>query len=102
DGIRDFHVTGVQTCALPIFPYLVAMLVALAVFRSSGALDSLANGVRALCERAGWDTAFVDALPVALMKPFSGSGARAMLLDVMRSEGRRGGEEGGSQWAAEL
>ena len=81
-GARDGFETAVR-----LIPYLVAMLVALAVFRSSGALDSLASGVRALCEWAGWDTAFVDALPVALMKPFSGSGARAMLLDVMNTYG---------------
>lgn len=81
-GAREGFETAVR-----LIPYLVAMLVALAVFRSSGALDSLANGVRALCEWAGWDTAFVDALPVALMKPFSGSGARAMLLDVMNTYG---------------
>jgi len=81
-GAREGFETAVR-----LIPYLVAMLVALAVFRSSGALDSLANGVRALCEWASRDTAFVDALPVALMKPFSGSGARAMLLDVMNTYG---------------
>ncbi len=73
--------------AVRLIPYLVAMLVALAVFRSSGALEFLAGGVRQLCNWAGWNAAFVDALPVALMKPFSGSGARAMLLDVMQSQG---------------
>lgn len=88
--VYEEFVTGAREgfeTAVRLIPYLVAMLVALAVFRSSGALDSLANGVRALCEWAGWDTAFVDALPVALMKPFSGSGARAMLLDVMNTYG---------------
>lgn len=88
--VYEEFVTGAREgfeTAVRLIPYLVAMLVALAVFRSSGALDSLAGGVRALCEWAGWDTAFVDALPVALMKPFSGSGARAMLLDVMNTYG---------------
>lgn len=77
---------GFET-AVRLIPYLVAMLVAIGIFRSSGALDHLAQGVRAICEWGGWDSRFVDALPVALMKPFSGSGARAMLLDVMNNHG---------------
>lgn len=77
---------GFET-AVRLIPYLVAMLVALAIFRSSGALAFLSQGVRTLCTTAGWNSAFVDALPVALMKPFSGSGARAMLLDVMNTLG---------------
>ena len=77
---------GFQT-AVTIIPYLVAMLVAIAVFRASGALDDLARGVKSVVAALGWDTRFVDALPVALMKPFSGSGARAMMIDTMRVYG---------------
>ena len=75
------------TTAVGLIPYLVAMLVAIGVFRASGALDYLGQGMKHLCQLAGWDARFVDALPVALMKPFSGSGARAMMLDVMHSHG---------------
>ena len=77
---------GFQT-AVTIIPYLVAMLVAIAVFRASGALEDLAQGVKSIVAYLGWDTRFVDALPVALMKPFSGSGARAMMIDTMRVYG---------------
>lgn len=63
--------------AVMIIPYLVAMLVAIGVFRASGALELLADGVRAGVLAIGLDDRFVDALPTALMKPFSGSGARA-------------------------
>ncbi len=77
---------GFQT-AVTIIPYLVAMLVAIAVFRASGALEDLAEGVKSIVAYLGWDTRFVDALPVALMKPFSGSGARAMMIDTMRVYG---------------
>ena len=73
--------------AVTIIPYLVAMLVAIAVFRASGALDLVMNGVRALVGAAGLDTRWVDALPTALMKPFSGSGARAMMIATMQAHG---------------
>lgn len=82
EGARDgFHT------AVTIIPYLVAMLVAIAVFRASGALDLLMNGVRSGVVMLGWDTRFVDALPTALMKPLSGSGARAMMIDTMHTFG---------------
>lgn len=77
---------GFET-AVRLIPYLVAMLVAIAVFRASGALDFVGRAMSRVCEAVGLDTAFVDALPVALMKPFSGSGARAMMLDVMNNHG---------------
>lgn len=77
---------GFET-AVRLIPYLVAMLVAIGVFRASGALDYVAQGMKTLCDWSGWDNRFVDALPVALMKPFSGGGARAMLLDVMSTHG---------------
>ncbi len=73
--------------AVMIIPYLVAMLVAIGVFRASGALDLLADGVRATVLFFGFDDRFVDALPTALMKPFSGSGARAMMIDTMEVHG---------------
>lgn len=73
--------------AVMIIPYLVAMLVAIGVFRASGALDLLADGIRAGVLALGMDDRFVDALPTALMKPFSGSGARAMMIDTMEVHG---------------
>ncbi len=82
EGAKDgFHT------AVTIIPYLVAMLVAIAVFRASGALDLLMNGIRSGVVMMGWDTRFVDALPTALMKPLSGSGARAMMIDTMHTFG---------------
>jgi len=77
---------GFQT-AVTIIPYLVAMLVAIGVFRASGALDIVAEGLRSLVGLLGLDWRFVDALPTALIKPFSGSGARAMMIDAMKTHG---------------
>jgi spore maturation protein SpmB len=73
--------------ARDILPYLVAMLCAIGVLRASGALDFLLGGIRWLAESAHLDTRFVDALPTALVKPFSGSAARAMLIDTMQAKG---------------
>jgi spore maturation protein SpmA/spore maturation protein SpmB len=73
--------------ARDVLPYLVAMLCAIGVLRASGALDFALDGIRWLANAAGWDTRFVDALPTALVKPFSGSAARAMLIDTMKSHG---------------
>lgn len=73
--------------AKSLLPYLVAMLCAVGVLRASGALDFALDGVRWLTEAAGLDTRFVDALPTALVKPFSGSAARAMLIETMKSHG---------------
>jgi spore maturation protein SpmB len=73
--------------AKDLLPYLVAMLCAVGIFRASGALDVLLDGIRWLAHAAGWDTRFVDALPTALVKPFSGSAARAMLLETMQHFG---------------
>jgi spore maturation protein SpmB len=77
---------GFQTAIL-IIPYLVAMLVAIGVFRASGALDLLADLARVIVHYFMLDDRFVDALPTALMKPFSGSGARAMMIDTMKTHG---------------
>ncbi|MDM8348895.1 nucleoside recognition domain-containing protein [Pseudomonas sp. sp1636] len=73
--------------AKSLLPYLVAMLCAIGVLRASGALDFGLDGVRALVQWLGWDTRFIDALPTALMKPFSGSAARAMLIETMQNFG---------------
>jgi len=77
---------GFQT-AIIIIPYLVAMLVAIGVFRASGALELLMNGLRFAVLQANLDPRFIDAMPTALMKPFSGSGARAMMVDTMQTFG---------------
>ena len=73
--------------AVTIIPYLVAMLVAIAVFRASGALDLLMGAMRNLVLGLGFDARWIDGLPTALMKPFSGSGARAMMIDTMQTHG---------------
>lgn len=73
--------------AVRIIPYLVAMLVAIGVFRASGALDGLLSGIAYLVSLAGFDTEFVKALPTGIMKSFSGSGARALMLETMKHEG---------------
>ncbi|HWK69599.1 MAG TPA: nucleoside recognition domain-containing protein [Burkholderiaceae bacterium] len=70
-----------------LLPYLVAMLCAIGVLRASGALDVALDGVRWLVHAAGLDARFVDALPTALVKPFSGSAARAMLIETMQHFG---------------
>lgn len=70
-----------------LLPYLVAMLCAVGVLRASGALDVALGGLRYLVDAAGWDTRFVEALPTALVKPFSGSAARAMLIELMQTQG---------------
>jgi len=72
---------------LKIIPYLVGMLVAIRVFRDSGALGYMVDGLSWVIGLTGVDTAFTPALPVAIMKPFSGSGARGLMIDVMKSNG---------------
>ena len=73
--------------AKELLPYLVAMLCMVGVLRASGALDFLLDGIRWCAQHLGWDTRFVDALPTALVKPFSGSAARAMLIETMHHSG---------------
>ncbi|WP_395318782.1 nucleoside recognition domain-containing protein [Variovorax sp. UC74_104] len=70
-----------------LLPYLVAMLCAIGVLRASGALDFVLSGLRWLVTAGGFDARFVDAMPTALVKPFSGSAARAMLIETMKSQG---------------
>jgi spore maturation protein SpmA len=73
--------------AVQIIPYLVAMLVAIGVFRASGSLDFLIGGIGSFIALFGVDTRFIDALPVAFMKPLSGSGARGLMVEVMNHLG---------------
>ncbi len=82
DGAKD----GFKI-AIKIIPYLVAILVAIGVFRTSGAMDWLIDGVAWCLSAVGVNTDFVEALPTALMKPLSGSGARGMMVDAMQTYG---------------
>ncbi|PTX21575.1 spore maturation protein SpmA [Pontibacter mucosus] len=75
------------TVAITIIPYLVAILVAIGVFRTSGALDMLVDGIAYLIGLTGMNTDFVPALPVAFMKPLSGSGARGLMVEAMTNYG---------------
>ena len=82
EGAKD----GFQT-AVRISPYLVAILVGVAVFRASGAMDLLVDGIRWLVGLLGINTDFIEALPTALMKPLSGAGARGIMIDTMSTYG---------------
>lgn len=82
EGAKDGFTTAVR-----IIPYLVAMLVAIGVFRASGAMDWLIGGLGSLFGLFGGNTDWVGALPTALMKPLSGSGARGMMVDAMQTYG---------------
>lgn len=73
--------------SISLLPYLVAILVAIGVLRASGALDAGLDGIRWMADGMGLDIRFIDALPTAFMKPFSGSGARAMLIETMNNFG---------------
>jgi len=73
--------------AIRIIPYLLAMLVAIGVFRASGVLDMIVDGVRFVCDKMHIDSQFADALSTAFMKPLSGSGARAMMIETMQNFG---------------
>lgn len=73
--------------AIKIIPYLVAILVAIGVFRTSGAMEYLVDGIAWCFAQVGVDTRFVDALPTAFMKPLSGSGARGMMVETMTTYG---------------
>ena len=73
--------------AIELIPYLLAMLAAIGVFRASGALDVLLDAVRVLLAGLGADLRWIDAMPTALMKPLSGSGARAMMIETINAHG---------------
>jgi spore maturation protein SpmB len=82
EGAKDGFKTAVM-----IIPYLIAILVAIGVFRTSGAMEWFISGVSWAFNRVGINTDFMEALPTALMKPLSGSGARGMMVDVMKNYG---------------
>ena len=89
-NVYDAFVEGAKegfATAVRIIPYLVAILVGIGVFRASGAMDMLIDGVKWLVGALGGNTDFVGALPTALMKPLSGSGARGMMVDAMTTYG---------------
>jgi len=86
DAFIDGAKEGFKT-AVKIIPYLIAILVSIGVFRASGAMDTLMEGIRSLVALTGMDTRWVDGLPTALMKPLSGSGARGMMIDAMQTFG---------------
>ncbi len=77
---------GFET-AVRIIPYIVGMLIAISMLRSSGSFDVIINAMKSLFTALGTDTRFVDGLPTALIKPLSGSGARGMMLDTMKTYG---------------
>lgn len=82
EGAREgFHT------AVSIVPYLVAMLVAIGMLRSSGLLGAAVDGLRSLVVAGGWNAEWVEAVPTMLMKPLSGSGARAMMIEAMQAHG---------------
>lgn len=88
--VYDSFINGAKEgfdVARGLLPYLVAMLCAVGVFRASGALDYVLDGIRWCVSFWGMDERFVDALPTALVKPFSGSAARAMLIETMQTQG---------------
>lgn len=82
DGAKEGFSTAVR-----IIPYLVAILVAIGVFRASGSMEFLIQGIAKIIEWCGIDSSFVGALPTAIMKPLSGSGARGMMVDAMNTYG---------------
>ncbi len=89
-NVYDAFIEGAKegfTTAVRIIPYLIAILVGIGVFRASGAMDMLIDGVKYGVEACGGNTDFVGALPTALMKPLSGSGARGMMVDAMTTYG---------------
>lgn len=89
-NVYDAFIEGAKggfKTAVTIIPYLVAILVAIGVFRASGAMDLAVDGVKYVVEILGVNANFVDALPTALMKPLSGSGARGMMVDAMTTYG---------------
>ena len=89
-NVYDSFIEGAKEgfhTAVRIIPYLIAILVGIGVFRASGAMDMLTGGVKWLVEACGGSSEFVGALPTALMKPLSGSGARGMMVDAMTTYG---------------
>lgn len=89
-NVYDAFIEGAKegfNTAVKIIPYLIAILVAIGVFRASGAMDYLIDSIKYVISFCGLDTAWVDALPTMLMKPLSGSGARGLMVDTMQTFG---------------
>lgn len=89
-NVYDTFIEGAKegfSTAVTIIPYLIAMLVGIGVFRASGAMDLISQGLSYIVATWGWDAAWVDALPTMLMKPLSGSGARGLMVDAMQTHG---------------
>ena len=89
-NVYDTFIEGAKegfSFTISLLPFLVAMLVAVGVLRASGILDAGLDSIRWMVEGLGWDTRFIDALPTAFIKPLSGSGARAMMIETMDTFG---------------
>ena len=86
DSFAEGAKGGFET-AIKIIPYIVGMLVAISMLRTSGVFDVVINGMKSLFAAMGTDTRFIDGLPTALIKPMSGSGARGMMIDTMKTFG---------------
>lgn len=89
-NVYDTFIEGAKegfSFTISLLPFLVAMLVAIGVLRASGVLDAGLEGIRWVVLGLGWDTGFIEALPTAFMKPLSGSGARAMMIETMDTFG---------------
>ncbi|QFQ12600.1 hypothetical protein C7Y71_005990 [Pseudoprevotella muciniphila] len=89
-NVYDAFIEGAKdgfTTAVKIIPYLIAILVGIGIFRASGAMDWLIDGIKWCVTACGFDTQWVEALPTAIMKPLSGSGARGMMVDAMNTYG---------------
>jgi len=89
-NVFDAFIEGAQHgfgVVLKVMPYFVGMLVAIRVFRDSGSLTYIVNGITYLIQLTGIDSSFTPALPVAIMKPFSGGGARGLMIDTMKTYG---------------
>lgn len=89
-NVYDAFIEGAKEgfgVAIQIVPYLIAILIAIGVFRAAGCLDFLLSGIGAGVAAMGWDTDFLPALPVGLMKVLSGAGARGLMIDVMQTHG---------------
>lgn len=89
-NVYDAFIEGAKegfATAIKIIPFLVAILVAIGVFRASGAMDMMVDGIASFFSWLGFDTKFADALPTAFMKPLSGSGSRGLMIDAMTTHG---------------
>lgn len=86
DAFIDGAKNGFDT-SIKIIPYLVGLLVAISLFRNSGAFDVILDGIKKLFILLHFDTRIVDALPTAILKPLSGSGARALMIDTLKTQG---------------